>query len=185
MTNVITHFDEPEWSSSINIDLLSTQLRDWLYYPGSFVERLKQRGLADPVITVLKHDWDAPLSSERTLLQLGNESPVLVREVLIKTADRVLMYARTIFPAATLTDREQVFLSLKDQSLGSILFSYSNLQRSAFEFACLKNNSAWHKKIAKWVTLDNESLWSRRSIFNIENKSILLTEVFLPVMQQL
>jgi chorismate--pyruvate lyase len=169
---------EPQWQIKYND--VPALMGTWLFYKYSFMERLKQYGIKQPEIIVLKQDWEEPLLSESNQLSINSSDQALVREVLIKSAEGHWMMARTVFPKATLTGEERQFMEMKNQSLGSILFKYPDLQRSEFEIACLTRYTRWYQQISKMITLTVEPLWARRSIFTFQNKVILLSEVFLP-----
>jgi len=176
---MIDNLIEPQWLIKDCLDC-PEKSREWLLHQGSFMERLKQHGIQHSEIIVLKHTWEHPLPSEQKILTIKTHEEALVREVLIKSAVGNWMFARTIFPKETLTETERQFIHLENNSLGSILFNYPDLQRSEFEMACLQQHDTWHQKIAQLVAIQDKKLWARRSVFTIRNKAILLSEVFLP-----
>lgn len=176
---MINYLTEPPWLKKSYHECPQKQ-REWLFNRGSFIERLKSHGIKHPEIVVLKQTWENPQPCERKALKIASRQFVLVREVLIKSIEGTWMVARAIFPKATLTGAERRFLHLKDHSLGSVLFRYPDLQRSDFEMVCIDKNAAWHQVIKKFVSIQDEKLWARRSIFTVRNKLILLSEVFLP-----
>jgi chorismate--pyruvate lyase len=166
---------------------LNTNMRNWLLYPGSFMQRLREHGANNPQVQVLHQNWQIPFNSERNLLNLDIDATTWVREVLISSGNTPWMYARSIFPRETLEGKLQELTHLENRSLGSILFQDPNLKRSEFEITCLKPGSASHSQVAKQVKitdLKNATLWARRSKFIIEKKELLLTEVFLPAVFQ-
>lgn len=163
---------------------LATHLRQWLLNPGSFMQRLELHVDTKPQIQILQQSWEVPQLDERSLLCLRNRQAAYIREVLISNGHQHWMYARTVFPKAMLTGKEKRFFYLKNRSLGSILFDPAeNFVRGEFEFSQLKPNTFLYEKVKAWS--HHQALWARRSVFNLDKKSLLLTEVFLPGMTAL
>lgn len=158
----------------------SASLADWLRDPGSFMQRLKNYGIAAARIQVLKQGWGFPTLAERKILNIPDRHYALVREVLIDSVQGKWMFARTVFPASTLTGSEQQFARLKNRSLGSLLFKNPSMLRSEFHFARLHTGMPWHEKITSAAQVNSKELWARNSVFHIKDKPLLLTEVFFP-----
>ncbi len=162
-------------------------LHTWLFYPGSFMQRLRACGAQNPKVNVLRQQWLFPLLDEKLQLDIPPRTYALVREVLIFSEQKKWMFARTVFPRETLTGNERCLARLKSRSLGSVLFRDPNLQRSEFEIACVHSNTQWYEDITKNCNIraGENDMWARRSLFVLQHKSLLLTEVFLPDMNQL
>jgi chorismate--pyruvate lyase len=80
------------------------------------------------------------------------------------------MYARSVFPESTLQGNTRYLrYALDERPLGDLLYRDPTLKRTDFEIACLKD-------------IYLQPLWARRSAFFIQNKPILLTEVFMPAL---
>jgi chorismate--pyruvate lyase len=156
------------------------ELVDWLLDPGSFIQRLKRHHIAEPAVHVLSQRWEALPLDERTLLHIPERQDGLVREVLIGSSEGQWMFARTVFPASTLTGTDRMLAHLKNRSLGSVLFNDPRVQRGDFEIAAVESDTPWHQKIKALANINDDALWARRSLFYLEHKSLLLAEVFLP-----
>lgn len=148
------------------------------------MQRLKMHKI-EPSLKVLSENWQFPFQCEQNSLAINVETKTLIREVLISTQQLRLMYARTIFPPETLTGEEEELAHLKNRSLGSFLFKHPDLVRSEFLLASLKPHMEWYKKSVEYLEELPASLWARRSQFFLHGKPLLLTEVFLPDMQQI
>lgn len=159
--------------------MLSEPLADWLLDAGSFMKRLRQCDVK-PIITVLSQRWQLPGYDEKQLLGISDRTYVLVREVLISSEETIWMFARSVFPQQTLTGKEKQLAHLKNRALGSILFKSTATKRGEFELTCLKPGVAWYEHINHHVALEAKTVWARRSLFSIKNKSLLLVEAFLP-----
>ena len=157
---------------------------EWLLYPHSFMSRLESVGVLASTIQVTKHVFENPTQEEAELLNIPSGEAALIREVMIGNSDGQWMFAKTVFPKATLTGAEQQLGDLQNRSLGSYLFK-QKAQRGEFEFAKITPSIDWYSYIAKYATLSGETLLARRSQFFIKHKNLLLTEVFLPDMKKI
>lgn len=179
----MTNFLSLNWQLSGDAEaMLPFHLRPWILYSGSFMERLKAHGINNASIRVLRQVWQDALPDEKE--QLGTDSKVLVREVLIANETMQFMYARTVFSQDILLE-EQTLNDLDTRSLGSVLFKEPDLQRSEFEIAALVKSMQWYEKIKEDINVSVDTLWARRSLFHFRGKKLLLTEVFLPGMETL
>jgi chorismate--pyruvate lyase len=169
-----------EKKSAWQKDGIARQWLDWLLYPGSFMQRLKQYSINDARIQVIQQSWQLPGYDERKLLDIYFRTYVWVREVIILSEERYWMYARTVFPKQTLTGQHLQLARLKSRSLGSVLFKDPALQRSEFEIACIKKGMDWHHRMEGYAGRCLPDLWARRSLFSAHSKSLLLMEVFFP-----
>src|SRR5579864_8943238 len=113
-----------------------SNLQPWLTDVGSLVKRLRAHG-AEPGVTVLDQHWGRAYADEVEQLGLMGEE-ALIREILIGEPGRSFVFARTVFPKATLTGEERVLGELGTRTLGSIIFQDPDLQRGAFEIACIE-----------------------------------------------
>lgn len=186
--------DSPEfnWKKQYTLQesAVSTILRDWLLHSGSFMQQLVERGAVDPCVHVLSQEWQYLERWENTLLQVAPDVKALVREVLIISKEKSWMFARSVFPQQTLTGEEAALANLQTRPLGSFLFNHPEMKRSEFSYACLHPTMTWHQKIRKHVQTIGRAeiltdLWSRYSLFYLQDKSLLLTEVFLPDIAEL
>lgn len=171
---------------------VSTTLQGWLLHSGSFMQRLREHGVENTRIHVLSQEWQCAEPWECELLQLDLQTKVLVREVMILNEQHCWMFARSVFPRQTLTGEEAELADLKTRPLGTVLFNHPEMKRSEFSFVCLQPGMQWHQKVMnqvnEFVSETNNAyshLWSRHSVFHLYEKSLLLTEVFLPDMAAL
>lgn len=169
---------ELKWKVANSSNVPAT-LGPWLLDSHSFMERLKQFGVQDARIEVLNQCWQLPTREDCQRLQLNPKRYVLVREVLIRSEKINWMVARAVFPQQTVTGSLRQLIYLKNRALGSVLFKDPSLVRSDFEIAYFSKENMLHHSIMKRGLLPTES-WARRSIFNLRNKKILLTEYFFP-----
>lgn len=176
---------ELHWQYSPSLKDLPVKLGDWLLYPHSFMDRLRHYGAQSAQVQLLRQTWQHPALSEKKALGLTTRAYALIREVLIFSPGKKWMYARTVFPRATLTGKQLCLARLKNRSLGSVLFQDPTIERSPFEVVCLSNGMPFKEYVLEQANLNADQLWARRSRFILHNKPLLLTEVFLPDIETL
>lgn len=173
------HPTEPRWQPPAQ--LLPRPSIAWqrcLLDTGSLTERLIASGGRFQVER-LSQRWQRPLSSEAEALQLHPRRLVLIREVLLWVDQAPWIYGRTVMPATSLGGPLRYLRRLSNQSLGSQLFRYPGLRREPFELARI--DPARHLPDAALRHCgDSAWLWGRRSRFSLQQRKLLVSEVFLP-----
>lgn len=162
---------------------LPSYLHPWVMHAGSFMERLRQQGVNNLQVQLVNQSWQVPELSERQQLGIAPRHYALIREVLILSEKCKWMVARTVLPRHTLTGKQRQLAFLKNRSLGSVLFKEAAGWRSEFEVACMYPHVSWYAALLHAANIDVVGLWARRSMFVLQAKPLLLTEVFLPDMQ--
>jgi chorismate--pyruvate lyase len=129
-------------------------------------------------IEVLEESWQEPFHDEKQLLGLQPSARALVREVLILSDNTIWMFARTVIPRTLLEGELAQLAHLKTKPIGSILFNDKNIKRGSFLFARLHEAMDLYHSVKKYIP--EEERLVRRSLFSFKEKSLLLTEVFMP-----
>jgi chorismate--pyruvate lyase len=149
--------------------------RYWLLDDGSLTRHLIKLSPEAFRVQRLYQGWQIPLPSERILLGIPQRQLALVREVTLQVAGNAVVFARSVFPYTSLTGSLTHLRKLQNKPLGAILFNHPGMHRSPFELAHLRGDSSYLP-----VELQQSGdAWARRSRFTIENKSLLVSEVFL------
>ncbi len=163
LRNLITL--EPDWQSMLSKadSRVPTIWRDWLADAGSLTQRLIDASDGNLSVAVLKQSLEVPRLSERQLLGLGDRRRAMVREVVLYGNNQPWVFARSILPLTTLTGRLRKLRQLSNQPLGELLFKDPSMRREPVQFARFDSAS-----------------WGRRSVFRLDNKPLLVAEVFLP-----
>ncbi len=165
------------WPSILMKDL-SADLYDWLVDTGSLTARLKLHCQEFTVEILTEGNY--PLSDdEKTKLNL-TESIGFVREVLLKLDGIPWVFARSVMPLNVLTAPGGELDKLGTRSLGSVLFSTPDMQRSEIEIAEFDTQSRVYELSGLLSSTPKLSLFGRRSCFLLAGKSLLVSEVFLP-----
>ena len=102
-------------------------------------------------------------------MAIADRQRALGREVLLYGAGQPWIYARSIMPLKTLTGRLKKLAQLNNQPLGELLFKDPTMRRETVQFAHFDP-----------ISSSETSVWGRRSVFRLDNKPLLVAEVFLP-----
>jgi len=154
--------------------------RAWLTNTGSLTQlllRVCQNGFA---VRVQTQQWRIAELDERRCLRLPQRQQSLVREVRLMCAERVLVYARTVIPAATLNGAEKKLGQMGSRPLGEYLFSNPWMQRGAMEYIHLQPTHRQYPPMQQSVG----ALWGRRSQFYLHQRPLLVCEWFTPALLQ-
>ena len=157
---------------------LSDTLADWLYDPSSLTARLKKHCQQFRVEVIGQCIERCQPNEAKNNIIVGEQ--VLVREVLLYCDDSPQVFARSLLPLHSLTGEEQQLAHLGTQPLGQVLFNNPKLERQSIEIAKFTQHSSV-ARLAQALQLSiNNDLWGRRSLFILNNKPIMVAEVFLP-----
>lgn len=168
---------EPGWrplERYTNITL-PPDCRIWLADDGSLTGRLIESGQGAFSVRRLFQGWDVPLPSERRLLDLPARQRALIREVALLLDGETVVFARSVFPFASLSGNLGHLRRLQNKSLGAILFKHPGMHRCPFELAYMPGDSDYLPGNLRQA----DAAWGRRSRFDIEGKKLMVSEVFL------
>ena len=146
--------------------LLPQPWRSWLLDKGSLTQNLKDLAPNRFSVKVLHTGFARPSISEAQTLSIPFTEQVYVREVALCIDAETQIFARSVIPRSTLTGAERQLLFLKDKPLGEFLFKHKHMSRGPIE--------------VKQGTVKQQASWARRSIFNVNQKPLLVSEYFLP-----
>ena len=168
---------DPRWRpvQQFTTSTLPPAFRHWLLDDGSLTRQLINLGQGPFRVQRLYQGWQVPLPSERRLLNIPPRELALIREVALLISGHAVVFARSVFPHASLTGSLTHLRKLQNKPLGAILFNHPGMHRSPFELAQLTGNSGYLPSALQ----QQASAWARRSRFTIENKDLLVSEVFL------
>ncbi|MDD2883674.1 MAG: chorismate lyase [Dechloromonas sp.] len=152
--------------------------RDWLLEPASLTRRC-QRYCTEFRVRVLTQGRQAGHCDES---RPGRQR---VREVLLECDGQAVIFAHSVLSTARGGPLGRWFARLGQRSLGSLLFSHPGFQRGAIELTRLDSRQALHGRVERALGQSLPTLWARRSRHAYGQDSVLVTEVFLPTIQQL
>lgn len=169
---LLSHWQSPDSCA------LSEHLQSWLLDPNSLTARLKKH--CHQFRVELLGQQVEHCQAHESVADIPAGEKVLVREVLLYCDDKPQIFARSLLPLSSLTGEEQALTNLGTQSLGQVLFNNPSLERKVIDVATFDINSSVGK-LAQDLQLNfTHTLWGRRSIFMLENKPLMVAEVFLP-----
>ncbi|MDT0604141.1 chorismate--pyruvate lyase family protein [Thalassotalea castellviae] len=157
---------------------LNLYLQDWLLDPSSLTARLKQH-CQDFRVQVLGQCIETCSVDESNEDILAGEE-VLVREVLLFCDNKPQVFARSLLPLRSLTGKEAHLAKLGEQSLGQVIFNHPELKRKGIEVASFDQQSRVAELASYYQLSVVDPLWGRRSVFVVNDKPLMVAEVFLP-----
>ena len=157
---------------------ISSTLLNWLLDSGSLTTRLSANCQQFRVELLGQKIQACPDVEANGTIKAGEQ--VLVREVLLYCDEQPQVFARSLLPLSSLTGEEQKLADLGTQSLGQVLFNNPSLQRQNIEIAHFAVDSSVGLLAEKLALPKQAQLWGRRSIFVLEDKPLMVAEVFLP-----
>lgn len=160
--------------------VFANRVKDWLLDPSSLTLRLKSH-CNEFRVEVLGQKIEACSELESSeYIPVGTD--VLVREVLLFCDDIPHVFARSLLPLSSLTGKEKELAQLGNQSLGQILFNSGCLERKSIEVSSFDESSAVGQLSVSLVKNQKSetALWGRRSLFLVNEKPLMVAEVFLP-----
>jgi chorismate--pyruvate lyase len=168
---------EPTWrpAEQFHSHELPARQRAWLLDDGSLTARLIASSHEPFAVQRLRQSWDRPRLSEQRALMMARAERALVREVVLTIGARPVVFARSLFPASSLTGPLRHLRHLRNRPLGAILFRHPDMQRSPFELAHLAGDDVYLPPDLR----QRESAWGRRSCFEIGDRRLLVSEIFL------
>jgi chorismate--pyruvate lyase len=165
------------WLALADCDFSPT-LKSWLTDKNSLTARLKENSDSFRVELLGQCIEVCTKEEANNVITAGEE--VLVREVVLFCNNEPHVFARSLIPLSSLTGEEKALANLGTQPLGQVLFNNPSLSRESIEFARFNEASSVSKLCHSLGFMVADDLWGRRSTFTLENKPLLVAEVFLP-----
>jgi chorismate--pyruvate lyase len=147
--------------------VMPVQWNPWVLDRGSLTQRLVKASSGAFKVRVTSLEWACPTTDESQKLCTGSRQKALIREVDLLCLDRVVVRARSVIPAATLTGEERQLRHLGSRPLGAFLFSSRAMLREPLELAGFRDEY-------------RRMMYGRRSVFLLHGKPLLVSEIFLP-----
>jgi chorismate--pyruvate lyase len=138
----------------------------WLTEEGSLTERLKEE-FGNIKVDVMYEGYISENKSE------------YLREVIIRSDDLPMIYAKTLLKKSDLEDAWSCLKSLGQQSLANILFKDPKIFRHSLSYQICKPSDALYLHLKSLSLVHEDVIWLRQSEWEREGKMLLLVEVFL------
>lgn len=150
-------------------------LRRWIEDKGSLTAKLVAMSHGSFKVQVVRQLAARPSLSEQRCLGLRGRELALVREVVLLGNNQPWVFARSVLPLSSLTGRLRHLRKQDARPLGAFLFSQPRLQRSVITASRISRQHGYLP-----INLCRENpLWGRRSVFYLDGKPLLVSEVFL------
>ena len=157
---------------------LAKNLQSWVYETGSLTQRLRAEYGAGVAVQVLFAQWRTPFINETQRLHLPAHRYSFIREVLLHIDDKPLILARTVLPQATIDMAKHTLSNLGTRPLGEVIFSYPNLARLETDICCISPHQ-WTPQLRQKTPIA-EQISGRRTVYAIEQQTMLVSEFFMP-----
>ena len=155
----------------------------WLHDRGSLTARLKAKGSF--TVKLLRQSLAMPTIDEAIVLGVKRNQLAWIREVTLLCDGEPLVFAHTVLPYQPRGSLTRWLSRLGNQSLGALLFAHPGFKRGAINCKHLDHRHALFLPAIETMNLTAcppFSLWARRSCFGFGAQSVLVTEVFSPVL---
>lgn len=169
---------DPFWRSANNRQISAIpkeRLPDILDY-GSLTKRLLFKSEGNFQVKLVTQGWARPTFSEYRRLGLRHREYALIRSVKLCGKGEPWVIARSVIPASSLKGNTRFLASLGNKPLGAALFKDPGLVRTSFELACFEPDAFPEFELGALKGF----VWGRRSVFHIQQKPLLVAEMFLP-----
>ena len=159
---------------------IPVDLVHWLLDPASLTLRLQQLCGERFHVRVISQDWGWPRQDEAQALDMQGRTCAIIRQVQLMCADQPWIYARTVIPVTSLRGKLQRLAHLGTRPLGAMLFADPGMQRGVVELARILPGQTLHADAMQAAAGNAQTIWGRRSVFRIERRPLLVSEIFLP-----
>ena len=159
---------------------LPPEIADWLLDSGSLTQRLRRASAGRFRVCVLHEGWTRPDRDEARILGVRLDARAWTREVQLLGDEQPWVFARTLIPARTLRGRGRRLTQLGTRPLGQALFADPDVRRGPIEITRIAAGQRLHQRALTHLVAPPDVIWGRRSVFRIEDRPLLVCEIFLP-----
>ncbi|MFM2397504.1 MAG: putative chorismate pyruvate-lyase [Pseudomonadota bacterium] len=153
------------------------ELFPWLHDHGSLTQRIQQRCQRFEVRSV-RSGLARIAYDEAGLLRIKPQQLAYSREVFLVADGVPVVFAHSTCAAQQLRGPWSALAGLGNRPLGAMLFTHPLVRRRALHFKLLREHHPLFKQALP--TGGASVLWARRSIFELQQVPLLVTEVFMP-----
>lgn len=158
-------------------------LRSWLVEPGLLTARIRALCGDRMQFHMLGPLREAELPDELRERLDVRDPGCLLREVEFRCGPARIVYAQTVLPDSTL-EAFPWLRELGDSPIGeSLRRAGEPFGREPLECACLSADSGLARAARAGgaaAAIDSDGLWARRAVYRLDDRPILVQEVFLP-----
>ncbi len=169
------------WFTETELKTCPKQLSDWLFDHNSLTQKLER--LSNRFHVQVKQQVTTNSKNSTLSHYFCDEEKILVREVYLYCDGVAVVFAQTEIPYSSLTEEQAKLAEIGEQSLGKFLFQDPSMLRGQIEVCEFIEDSTAHKICEEIQQECKHTLWARRSLFYLNNKPLLVSELFLPALE--
>ena len=137
---------------------------------GSLTKSLMELG-TELSVNVLSQNLALPLNHEQILLSRPLQKRAIVRQVELNVDENIVVFARSILPLSLIKKTQTGLANLGQKPLGHLLFKKGEMRVSKRQFAIMNHQG--------------RVIFARRTPYEYMDSTILVSEYFLPNVEQL
>jgi chorismate--pyruvate lyase len=153
-------------------------LHVWLTSRGSLTARIKAH-VVDFNLVRLKQLLQSPNNDERRELGIRRGELAVVREVLLRDREHVLVFAHSLATRRDLRGAWRGLSRLGSRPLAEMLFNDPTVVRLPMEYRKMDTRHPLYRRARQVAPVAATGVWARRSVFLKQGRPLLVTEVFL------
>ena len=151
------------WTQELgSLGINDKNILSWMTESNSITSRIKS--FSNFKLKLL-NDGPGEINNIEDDLIISNYEKNNIREVILYSDNKPLIYAKSIIPKETITHGLEILGNLKDNPLGDILFSDPNIEKKYMLFAKFKSNKGL--------------FWGRKGIYTVNGYPFSVCEIFL------
>ena len=158
---------------------IPAEWQDWLFDEKSLTKRLQQSCRGQFSVQILSEEVRQPQLHEARRLGMDPRRWARIRQVVLLCDEKPWVAARTIIPLSTLSGPLRRLRHLKNRPLGAFLFANPQLERGDIEVTQLPLTAPPLNLLFDRGSATTEMPWARRSLFRLQNRPLLVCEIFL------
>ena len=159
-------------------------LHAWLTAPGSLSWRIQAR-CPDFRVRRLRQLRARPWADEASLVGVPMGRHALVREVILASGGRPVVFAHSVTAVAHLAGPWRSLKGLGARPLATMLYDDPRIRRRPLAYRKINSRHPLYRRAAAVLPGLPSELWARRSVFLFHGAPLLVTEVFLPAITEL
>lgn len=156
-------------------------LHAWLTSRGSLTSRIKAR-VENFNLLRLRQSAQLPNIDERRELGVRTRELAIIREVLLRDDEVVLVFAHSVAARRDLRGVWRGLSRLGSRPLAEMLFNDPTVVRLPMEYRKIDSRHPLYRRAQQVAPVAMRTVWARRSVFLKRGRPLLVTEVFLTTM---
>ena len=166
------------WIPRNQVKQCPEKISSWLYDVNSLTQKLESK--CQRFHVQIRQQRKVNATTPALSGYFNHDETLLLREVFLCCDNVPVVFAQTEIPLSTLNHEQTKLTDIGSQSLGNILFQDPSMKRGTIEVAQFSKTSQLNALCEPLNQSCEYPLWARRSLFYLNNKPLLVSELFLP-----